>query len=329
MNDRRALLAAALLVLAAPPALAQPRPELGDGSADIYLLSIDMSAWWMHETARALSIETGLRVRTAPLPAPLLTPLGTGTPQYAGEDIMAAALRSVPGLLDAAARCYFIVVTELDIGRRGRRASYAPYEFEVHDPQRDISVISSARLIGSDSTDSRARTSMRMHKLIKRTIGEHRLGWRPVDNPADLMHAPIRRVDDIDRLGLFHAQIGACPALPPDAGVAWVPQRMPDTYVCEAVVPATGRARLRMVFADRPDFKPSAALKIGPGRVGGHAVTWFHKKRRRNTDPAFGRETVVPLDLPGRGFAHVVVDAADAGELDAALALLERLRLPP
>lgn len=326
MTSRRALLPWLLATLAAPPALAQPSPSSDDGPADVYLLGLDMSAWWMHETARALSIETGLRVRTAALPMPNLFSMRSGTPQYAAEDLMAAALPFTQSLRDAAAECYFIVLTELDLNRRVRRA---PFEFEAHDPQRNISVISSARLIGSDSIDSRARTSLRMHKLIKRTIGEHRLGWRPVNDPADLMHASIRRVDDIDRLGLFHAQIGACPELPRDSAVPWVQHRASGAYVCEAVASITGRSLFRITFADRPDFAPTVALKIGPGRIGRHGVTWFHKKRRRSSDPAFGRETVVPLDLPTRGFAHVVVDAANAGELEAALALLERLRLDP
>jgi predicted Zn-dependent protease len=163
----------------------------------------DISEQVVANMARALTIETGLWIKST-----LWTPPGnmepfSGTNQYAAEDYFPLGAKAAKMLREASPRTYFIVLTSRDITSRSRNFRF---QFSMHSPMQNTSVLSDARLQynADGSQASREIVGTRVAKMLLRIVGEMRLGWKRVDDPADLMYAPIMSVDDIDRMMVAH-----------------------------------------------------------------------------------------------------------------------------
>ena len=48
------------------------------------------------------------------------------------------------------------------------------------------------------------QVSARLYKLVKRSIGEMRLGWQRSSSRLDIMYSPLMSVQDLDSIGLQH-----------------------------------------------------------------------------------------------------------------------------
>lgn len=78
----------------------------------------------------------------------------------------------------------------------------------MHRPGLRTSVVSLARLFSyvNDAPVLDAAAQTRLYKMIKRSIGEHCLGWKRSTKIQDIMYSPIMSVQDIDEIGLQHLE---------------------------------------------------------------------------------------------------------------------------
>ncbi|WP_374583027.1 hypothetical protein [Pseudoduganella sp.] len=151
--------------------------------------------------ARGVSAETGLTVRsTLWAPSGKLEPFA-GTGQYAAEDLMALSARIAPTLHDVSPNTYYIVLTNRDINSSDRTFRFL---FAHHNPAANTSVLSIARLLHNrnGTAASPEVAGMRIGKMLVRTVGEVRMGWKRTGDQKDVMYAPIMSTDDIDRMDL-------------------------------------------------------------------------------------------------------------------------------
>lgn len=205
MHRRLAL--AALLGGAVFPSLGQRLPNASPvDNVAVYLVPADdFSEELSAALARQLAKETRLWVKSSlRIAAPDISPL-PGTNQYAAEDIFGKVLPVVKMLPDASPRTYCVILTQRDINSRNQNFRF---QFSSHSPMQNASVVSLARLMnyrdGSAVLDEPAVA--RMYKMVKRAVGEMRLGWKRSSDPGDLMFAPIMSLEDLDRIGYTHVE---------------------------------------------------------------------------------------------------------------------------
>ncbi|XLZ67873.1 hypothetical protein ABT364_15030 [Massilia sp. SR12] len=193
------------LMLAWPAARAQNQDFPVANPADkvhVYIIPTDgIAEQAAGRMARGVSAETGLTVRTTLwAPSGKLVPFA-GTDQYAAEDLIALSAPIARTLHDVAPNTYYIVLTNRDINSSDRTFRYV---FAHHNPATNTSVLSIARLLpnrnGTAATPEVA--GMRIGKMLVRTVGEMRLGWKRTGDQQDVMYAPIMSTDDIDRMDL-------------------------------------------------------------------------------------------------------------------------------
>lgn len=202
---RRHLLFFTLALSATASAQNQPLTPLSPVDAvNFYIVPTDgVSEQVAGGVARALTTATGLWIKST-----LWTPSGTldplpGTNQYAAEDYFPMGAKSARMLREVSARTYFIVLTDRDINSKSRNFRF---QYSMHNPMANTSVLSTARLQynngGTQASEEVVAT--RMAKMLLRIVGEMRLGWKRVSDPADLMYAPIMSIEDVDRMNLSH-----------------------------------------------------------------------------------------------------------------------------
>lgn len=178
-----------------------PVAKLAD-KVHVYIIPTDgIAEQGAGRMARGVSAETGLTVRsTLWAPSGKLEPFA-GTDQYAAEDLIALSAPIARTLHDASPSTYYIVLTNRDINSSDRTFRYA---IAHHNPAANTSVLSIARLLhnrnGTAATPEVA--GMRIGKMLVRTVGEMRLGWKRTGDQHDVMYAPIMSTDDIDRMDL-------------------------------------------------------------------------------------------------------------------------------
>ncbi len=203
--DRRQLLAVLPFCgVAHAQNLEQPRPSPVDAVVAYIVPTDDVAEAPVGELARTLTKETGHWIKaTLWAPSDVSEPM-PGTNQYPAEDYLPIGPRVARTLSDASPRTYFIVLTNRDINSKSRNLRF---QFSMHSPMANTSVLSIARLLfNSDGSSAQpAVVGTRVVKMVMRVVGEMRLGWTRASDPTDLMYAPIMSVDDIDRLGLTHA----------------------------------------------------------------------------------------------------------------------------
>lgn len=153
--------------------------------------------------ARGLTKETGLWIKST-----LWTPHADiepfpGTNQYPGEDYFALGAAAARMLREVSRRTYYIVMTDRDINSKSLNFRF---QYSMHSPMANTSVLSMARLrYANDGSPATAEiVASRVGKMLLRIVGEMRLGWKRVNDPTDLMYAPIMSIDDVDRMSLVH-----------------------------------------------------------------------------------------------------------------------------
>ncbi|WP_020655492.1 hypothetical protein [Massilia niastensis] len=210
-KPKRRQLLGALAWLGAGPALAQVGPS---DRVRVYLVPLDdFSEGLAGNMARALEQDMNIRIKSSLRLPPLDIPVLPGTGQYAGEELLvraAAASKRLPGLLPST---YRVFLTTRDLNAQ---AGNFRFQFSMHMPTLNSSVVSSARLRDGDedSAQPSEHTAQRMLKMVKRAVGELHLGWRRSTDRHDLMYAPLMSLRDVDRIGIAHqpAEGGAAPA---------------------------------------------------------------------------------------------------------------------
>lgn len=153
--------------------------------------------------ARGLTKDTGLWIKST-----LWTPPGNiepfaGTNQYPGEDYLPLGAAATRMLREVSRRTYFIVLTDRDINSKSLNFRF---QYSMHSPMSNTSVLSIARLLHTnDGSPAPADVvASRVAKMLLRVVGEMRLGWKRVNDPTDLMYAPIMSIEDVDRMSLVH-----------------------------------------------------------------------------------------------------------------------------
>ena len=129
-----------------------------------------------------------------------------------------------------------------------------------------------------------------------------------------LLAAPAAFADSTD----------ACPTLPADSGLKWTYQDGPDFGVCYASLVDTEQSVFGIYLGNHPSFHPEHSTMIGKGRVAGRRIDWYRQDASDDDSP-FARQTLLTLDGKGGYVAHVWVTANNEQELQARLAILERL----
>lgn len=186
--------------------------------ARVYLVPLDdFSEYLAGNMARQLEKELGIRVRSSMRLAPLALQVLPDSNQYAGEDVLVLAADASARLPGLEASTYRVFLTMRDINAK---AGGFRFQFSMHQPELNSSVVSMARLLeeGASRYHPTERAAQRMFKMVKRAVGELHLGWRRSTDPADLMFAPLMSVADIDRVGLAHRLLGG-DATPPAAAI--------------------------------------------------------------------------------------------------------------
>jgi hypothetical protein len=188
-----------------------------DGAAvAVYVIPLDDFPEALAGTlAQRLQDELGIRVRPSLRLPPLDVPMLPGTRQLVAEELLVRAVAASSRLPELGPATYRVFLTTRDINGESGTLRFT---FATHMPSLQGSVVSMARLVtgtlGVAQADERARALARLHKMVKRAIGEAHLGWRRSTDPHDLMYAPVMNVYDIDRLGNDHREPGG--ASPPD-----------------------------------------------------------------------------------------------------------------
>lgn len=92
----------------------------------------------------------------------------------------------------------FLISEDLNLGGAGLR-----FTFAVNEPNSRMGVVSRARLVLGAGTEEapRERVRERLYKMVKRQVGELRLGLTRTSDPEDLLYSPLMSLDDLDRIG--------------------------------------------------------------------------------------------------------------------------------
>lgn len=198
----------AFLLFSAPAAAL----ESNRTSVDVYLapmadFSEDMSA----ALAKSLSADLGLWVKSSLRLGEISSETTPDGKQLVAEDLFVKAQTVLRSLPEKTTNTQFILLTNRDINSRTGGFRYL---FSYHDRALDTSVVSAARmqanLFGQPVADK--QTPTRLYKIIKRAIGEMRLGWKRSTDIADIMYSPIMSLNDLDRIGLQHFETHQAPA---------------------------------------------------------------------------------------------------------------------
>lgn len=209
-NPTRRRLLGALALVGVGPALAQPGPS---DQIRVYLVPLDdFPEALAGNVARVLEQDMGLRIKASMRLPPLAIPVLPATGQYVAEDLLvraAAASDRLPGLTR---RTHRVFLTTRDINAQSGNFRF---QFAMHMPDLNSSVVSSARLNEVAGQQLSERGAQRVLKMVKRAVGELHLGWRRSTDRHDLMYAPLMSVGDIDRLSIAHQPATATPS-PPD-----------------------------------------------------------------------------------------------------------------
>lgn len=179
------------------------RPSPVD-AVNFYIIPTDnISEQATSNIARALTVETGLWIKSSLwTPTESMSPF-PGTNQYAGEDYFPIGAKASKLLRESSARTYFIAITDRDINSKTQNFRFL---YSMHSPMANTSVLSIARLqYNVDGSQASADVvAARTAKMLLRIVGEMRLGWKRTGDPSDLMFAPIMSIEDIDRMDLSH-----------------------------------------------------------------------------------------------------------------------------
>ena len=161
-----------------------------DKAAEIATLMTDDMQLWVKSTLRLGK----LYVNKLP-----------GTNQLIAENIIEKSQPILKSLGNSSEKTYFLILTTRDINLENGNLRFV---FPSHNKEHNTSVISLQRMVnyinGIPVFDEVSKS--RLYKMMKRSIGEMRLGWQRTSNINDIMYAPIMSLDDLDRIGLQHLE---------------------------------------------------------------------------------------------------------------------------
>lgn len=94
--------------------------------------------------------------------------------------------------------CVFLIADDLNIA--GGRLRFT---FSVNDRNSHVAVVSRARMVlGEGAVPASAeQVDARLYKMVKRQVGELRLGLVRTSERDNLMYSPLMGVPDLDRIG--------------------------------------------------------------------------------------------------------------------------------
>ena len=155
--------------------------------------------------AKSLQANMGFRVKASLQLPPLVIATAPGTAQLVSDDILLQASKASARLPEASATTYRIFLTIKDINARSANLRF---QFSAHNKTLNCSVISLARLLefAGERPVLTERSISRLQKMTKRAIGEMYLGWKRSLDPSDIMYSPLMSLDELDKLGLDHAE---------------------------------------------------------------------------------------------------------------------------
>lgn len=155
--------------------------------------------------AKSLQNNLSLRVKASVSLPPLPIATVPGTTQLVSDDILLQASKASSRLPEATATTYRVFLTIKDINSRSANLRF---QFSAHNKALNCSVISLARLLeyAGERPVLTERSVSRIQKMIKRAIGEMYLGWKRSPDPGDIMYSPLMSLDELDKLGLDHAE---------------------------------------------------------------------------------------------------------------------------
>lgn len=200
---RRQLLVAFSSLLVSPVSWGQISPL---DAVPVYLIPLDdFPSELASSLARTLQGSMGFRIKASlPLP-PLRIDSVPGTNQLAVDSILDLGRKASDRLPEATPTTHRVFLTLRDINSRSANFRF---QFSAHNKSIHSSVVSLARML--EYADKRPqlteRAALRLLKMVKRAIGEMRLGWTRSPDPNDLMYAPLMSLDDLDRMSLEHTE---------------------------------------------------------------------------------------------------------------------------
>jgi predicted Zn-dependent protease len=175
-------------------------------TVDVYIVPLDdFPEAAAAVVAKSLSSDLKLWVKGTLRLGALDVPNLPGTNQLVSEDIIEKSQSVLRRLPERSDKTYFLLLTTKDINSR---AGGTRFQFSTHNKALNTSVISMARMMdyvnGQPVLDE--MVSVRLFKMVKRAIGEMRLGWKRSTNIEDIMYSPIMGVQDLDQIGIGHIE---------------------------------------------------------------------------------------------------------------------------
>lgn len=171
--------------------------------------------------AKSLQNNLSFRVKASLRLPPLNIATAPGTTQLASDDILLQASKASSRLPEASPTTYRVFLTTKDINSRSANLRF---QFSAHNKALHCSVVSLARLVeyAGERPVLTARSVSRIQKMTKRAIGEMHLGWKRSADTSDIMYSPLMSLDELDKLGMEHAENppeqAPGPALPQSSG---------------------------------------------------------------------------------------------------------------
>jgi predicted Zn-dependent protease len=172
----------------------------------VYLVPLDDFPEALSSTlARSLQQSMGFRVKASLRLPPLRIDTLPGTNQLGAEILLQEAARASARLPEATPATYRVFLTLRDINLASANFRFV---FSSHNKSLNCSVVSLARMLeyvnGKPSLGN--LSTLRLLKMTKRAIGEMYLGWTRSTDPNDVMYSPLMSLQDLDRIGLDHAE---------------------------------------------------------------------------------------------------------------------------
>lgn len=155
--------------------------------------------------AKSLQNNLSFRVKASVRLPPLNIATVPGTTQLVSDDILLLASKASSRLPEATPTTYRVFLTTRDINSRSANLRFL---FSAHNKALHCSVVSLARLLeyAGERPVLTARSVSRIQKMTKRAIGEMHLGWKRSPNTNDIMYSPLMSLDELDKLGMDHAE---------------------------------------------------------------------------------------------------------------------------
>jgi predicted Zn-dependent protease len=184
----------------------KPDSNFNPKPIDVYIVPLeDFPENLASDIAKKMSVDLNLHVKSTLRMGSLALTKQPNSEQLNSEEIIDNSQPVIKRLPELTDKTYSVLLTTNDINSPPFNFRFV---FAAHNKNAHTSVVSLTRMMSYVNEkpvfDNEAQA--RLYKMIKRSIGEHYLGWNRSTNIKDIMYSPIMSVQDLDDVGLEHIE---------------------------------------------------------------------------------------------------------------------------